>query len=86
MLVYFRAKNMSDKVTHGTATFNITPFKGGSYFVKTQCFCFDEQTLQPNEEVEMPVTFHIDPSIMNDHNMREVSTMTLSYTLFPANS
>ena len=83
-LAFFRAQNRSDITTTGTAAFNVTPMKVGKYFNKVDCFCFDEQSLMPGEDVDMPVTFFIDPAIMSDPNMSEVKTITLSYTFFQA--
>ena len=63
VLVNYRATNLSDKQSSGTATFNVLPVKVGPYFIKTQCFCFEKQTLNPGESVDMPVVFYVDPSI-----------------------
>lgn len=82
----FNAKNTRDIPTGGTALYNVTPLKAGKYFHKIQCFCFDEQILEPGQEVTMPVVFYIDPSIQDDPNMDDVTTITLSYTFFSAES
>ena len=81
-LAYYRARNLSDRPITGTATYNVTPFKAGYYFDKVQCFCFTEQVLQPGEEMDMAVSFYVDPSILEDRNLDEVKAITLSYTFF----
>ena len=82
VFVNYRATNLSDKQTSGTATFNVLPVKVGPYFIKTQCFCFEKQTLNPGESVDMPVVFYVDPSISEDPTMEDVEEITLSYTFF----
>lgn len=85
-LAFFTARNLSAAPVTGSAIFNVTPLKVGKYFNKIDCFCFTEQTLAAGEQVDMPVSFFIDPAIMDDPNMGEVKTITLSYTFFRADS
>jgi len=82
-LAFFEAENLTDHAITGTATFNVTPEIAGGFFSKIECFCFTEQTLKPGEKVQMPVTFYIDPEIVNDPDAGRLQNITLSYTFFP---
>ncbi|MFT5182353.1 MAG: cytochrome c oxidase assembly protein subunit 11 [Alphaproteobacteria bacterium] len=81
-LAFFEAGSRHSEAVTGTATFNVTPLKAAPYFVKIECFCFTEQTLEPGETAQMPVTFFVDPDIAFDKNLDDVTTITLSYTFF----
>jgi len=79
-MAVFEARNESSVPITGTASFNVEPEQAGPWFNKIQCFCFTEQTLQPGQQVEMPVLFFIDPKALDDPNMKGVEQITLSYT------
>jgi cytochrome c oxidase assembly protein subunit 11 len=81
-LAFFEAFNPTNQVVTGTATFNVTPHKAGPYFAKIECFCFTEQTLEPGQRVDMPVTYFIDPEIVKNPDLDDVTEVTLSYTFF----
>ncbi len=66
----------------GTASYNVSPFSVGGYFTKIDCFCFTEQVLQPGQRVTMPVTFYVDPEMVDDPETEGVTTITLSYTFY----
>lgn len=83
-LAYYEAYNPTDRVIAGTAGFNVFPDTTGGYFTKIACFCFTEQVLQPGERVQMPVTFFVDPSIIDDPDAASVREITLSYTFYEA--
>ena len=81
-IIHYTAKNLSNEPSTGTASFNVSPPKAGSVFMKIECFCFINQKLMPNEEIKMPVSFYIDPEIDNDDNLKSLNEITLSYTFF----
>lgn len=79
-IAYYRATNISERPIAGTAAYNVTPYSAGGYFIKIACFCFTQQVLQPGESVLMPVTFYVDPEILDDPEAKYTHTITLSYT------
>ncbi|MCC6002116.1 MAG: cytochrome c oxidase assembly protein [Pararhodobacter sp.] len=79
-MAFYEAYNPTDEPVAGTASYNVTPYAAGLYFTKIDCFCFEYQLLMPGERVLMPVTFYVDPDILDDRDARDAHTITLSYT------
>ena len=81
-LAFYEATNPTDRPIAGQASYNVTPYEAGGFFDKIECFCFTEQVLQPGETVQMPVSFFVDPAIVNDRDAKYVHTITLGYTFY----
>lgn len=83
-LAFYEATNPTDQPVAGTASFNVAPYAAGPHFVKIACFCFEEQILQPGETASMPVTFYVDPAMVDDPEAKGIPEITLSYTFYVA--
>jgi cytochrome c oxidase assembly protein subunit 11 len=83
-MAFYEVHNPTDRPIAGMASYNVVPFEAGLHFVKIACFCFEYQVLQPGETVLMPVTFYVEPSIVDSPDARHVHTITLSYTFHEA--
>ncbi len=81
-LAFYEAHNPLDVPIAGQAAYNVTPYEAGAFFDKIACFCFVEQVLMPGETVMMPVSFFVDPAIVDDREGQYVHTITLSYTFY----
>jgi cytochrome c oxidase assembly protein subunit 11 len=81
-VAFFHVRNDSTETLTARATYNITPHAAGQYFDKLECFCFQDRTLAPGEEADLPVVYFVDPAIESDPETRGLDTLTLSYTYF----
>ena len=81
-LAFYEAFNPTDKPVAGSASYNVAPYAAGGFFSKIDCFCFEEQILEPGERIQMPVTFYVDPDIVSDRDAKYVHSITLSYTFY----
>ena len=81
-IAFYEAYNPTNRRIAGTASYNVAPFDAGVYFTKIACFCFEQQILEPGERVQMPVTFFVDPQIIEDRDAKFTNVITLSYTFY----
>ena len=81
-LAFYEAYNPTDRPVAGSASYNVAPYSAGNFFVKIDCFCFEEQVLMPGERVTMPVSFYVDPEIVDDREAKFAKRITLSYTFY----
>lgn len=73
---YF-AKNETSGLMIGQAVPSVTPYAANRHLIKTECFCFANQPINAGEEVEMPLSFMLNPKLP-----AQVNVVTLSYTFF----
>ncbi|HWP49680.1 MAG TPA: cytochrome c oxidase assembly protein [Candidatus Limnocylindrales bacterium] len=74
----YRVKNLSDKPVTGKALHGIEPRSQESYLHIIQCFCFLQETLQPGEEKELPLTFQL-----SWDTPKEVKELEVTYEFYP---
>lgn len=79
-VAYF-AKNNTDHAMTVQAIPSVTPSAAAKYLKKTECFCFTQQKMNGQEEMDWPLLFHIDKSVP-----KNIHTITLAYTLFDVTS
>ena len=82
-LAYFRVKNRSDHAIRARAAYNVSPEAAAAYFIKTQCFCFNDQTIAAGQEVSFPVIYYVDPKFAKDSSTSALTEIVLSYTFYP---
>ena len=82
-IAFFEVTNNGKTPITGRATYNLVPETAASYFLKTQCFCFDDQTIAPGATVKFPVVYYVEKEFATDSETRNFKELTLSYTFFP---
>jgi cytochrome c oxidase assembly protein subunit 11 len=80
---WFKIRNDGDVPLTGRALYNVVPESAAAYFVKTQCFCFTDQTIPAHTEMRFPVIYYVEPGFAADRNTEVFQEITLSYTFFP---
>lgn len=81
-MAYYTVTNNAKVPITGRATYNILPDTMHAYFLKLQCFCFQDETLKPGETRQFLVVYFLDPKLLKDEETDNVKDVTLSYTFF----
>ena len=84
-LVIFELKNTSSEPINVTALYNVLPSKAAQYFVKIECFCYEDLTFPANSSNNLPVSFYLDPAIEDDPFLKNIDKITLSYSVLEQN-
>jgi cytochrome c oxidase assembly protein subunit 11 len=83
-LSFYKVYNRADRPIAGIAIYQIYPEEAALYFNKIQCFCFENQLLYPNESLDLPLLFYLDPAIAHDSALVDTSEIVLTYHFFPS--
>ena len=75
-------ENVGEKTSTGIATFVYFPDTFGSYLSKLNCFCYDAQTLKPNEKNKYSLVILLDPEVTKDSKTKRVKEVTIQFTFF----
>ena len=78
-IISYKGKNLSDRTITSTANFVVSPESIYPYLVKTECFCFTEQTLKPEESKIFTMVFYLDPSLDSDSNLDKLKELVFTY-------
>ena len=78
-IISYKGKNLSGRTITSTANFVVSPESIYPYLVKTECFCFTEQTLKPEESKIFTMVFYLDPSLDSDSNLDKLKELVFTY-------
>ena len=78
-IIKYEGKNLSNKTITATADFNALPEKILPYLIKTECFCFIEQTLEPGQSQIFSMVFFLDSALDEDSNLNDLKDLSFTY-------
>ena len=80
--VEYIVENLGNVASTGIATFAYFPNKFGTYISKINCFCYDAQTLKPNQKNKFTLVLLIDPEVTKDGKTKNIKEATIQFTFF----
>ena len=78
-VIRYEGKNLSNRIITSTADFFASPESIFPYLIKTECFCFTEQSLKPGESKIFTMIFYLDPSLDSDKNLDDLKELVFTY-------
>ena len=78
-VIRYEGKNLSNRIITSTADFFVSPESIFPYLIKTECFCFTEQSLKPGESKIFTMIFYLDPSLDSDKNLDDLKELVFTY-------
>lgn len=81
-LIFFTVKNYTNSDVMFTSIYSVYPSEAIYYIEKIQCFCYEDQILEKNSQVSLPVYYRINPLLANDPLFKNVKHIVISYSLF----
>ena len=73
----FYVKNTTDKTMTAQAVPSVAPSNAAEHLKKLECFCFEQQELEPGEEALLPVKLLVSNELPSN-----IKNIILSYTIF----
>lgn len=64
-LAFFRVTNKTETYLNGFSLYVVSPHEYTPFINKVQCFCYEELMVYPEESIDLPVLFYLDPEIKN---------------------
>ena len=80
--IEYVVENLKNKESTGIATFAYYPKKFENYIRKLNCFCYDAQTLKPNQKDSYSLILLIDPEVTKDSKTRKIKEVTIQLNFF----
>tara|TARA_Y100001970_G_C13876012_1_gene671456 strand:+ start:81 stop:584 length:504 start_codon:yes stop_codon:yes gene_type:complete len=80
--IEYIVENFGKKESTGIATFAYFPNQLGTYISKINCFCYDAQTLKPNQKNKFILVILIDPEVTKDSKTKDLKEATIQFTFF----
>jgi len=78
-IIKYKGKNISNKTITSTANFIVDPKAVQVYLIKTECFCFTEQTLKSGESQIFTMVFYVDPALDSDWYFDNLEDLVFTY-------